>query len=139
MLYSNRSAHPGPSPASRLVVQVCATLTLIAGVWLLIFSYALAYPFTVNGVDARPRDMSLGFVLMILGAAQVRTARRAWATCLLGAVIGALLCSMPLVLGYGPTGLLNLARWNELITGAAVLVLAVTGLAAVAARSRRSR
>lgn len=111
--------------------QVSAALTLLTGGWLLISTFALPYPFTIDGQDARLRATTLGVLLVVLAAARIRAPRSAWRSGVGCGVLGAILMAMPLLLDYRPGGALGVVWWNHLLTGATVTVLSLTGLAAI--------
>jgi hypothetical protein len=89
------------------------------GVWLLVGTAFLGYPFTVVGQDGALRDVGFAVVLTLAGL-RLRLPRRSLTTtivCLLG---GALLVFSGLALPHDSTTV----RWNELLCGCATLVLA---------------
>jgi hypothetical protein len=89
------------------------------GIWLLLGTALLGYPFTVRGQDAALRDVGFAVVLTLAGL-RLRLQRRsllATAVCL---CVGALLLLSAVTLPHDSASV----RWNELLCGLIVVVLA---------------
>lgn len=113
----------------RLLPRLAAGATLLAAGWLAISPWALGYPFTEDGVDATWRAIMLGVAVGLVSALRLRGPDRAWRSCLTSGLLGAALLLAPVLFGYGADGPLASVWWNETITGAAVLVFSVLGIA----------
>lgn len=88
------------------------------GVWLLVGTALLGYPFTVVGQDAALRDVGFAVVLTLSGL-RLRLPRRSVVATTVCLLAGALLVISALALPHDSTAV----RWNELLSGFATLVL----------------
>ncbi len=117
-LLESRTAAPFPS-----VRPLGLTILLVLSVWLFVSQWALIYPFTIASQNSALRE--LGFAVVIsLSAIWLRQ---------LGpnrVAVGLLLLSGVLLMVSGVVFSDNIARvrWNEIATGAVVLVAAVMSM-----------
>lgn len=105
---------------------LAAGLTLLAGMWLVVAPYVLSYA-DLGGLDGYWNDAVIGGVLAVLGLLRLASSARAVPLSVATAALGAWLIVAPFGLGYSTEA--PRASWNEAITGGAVLLLGLLGLA----------
>jgi hypothetical protein len=89
---------------------------LLLGLWLMVSAVSLRYPFTLEGVDARQRDMGFGLGMTLVAVGWVRRARTTGPVLSFvaaSAVLACALVALSWIVGYEPSGSLALAWWNE--------------------------
>jgi len=110
---------------------------LVAGIWLLLASWFLGYPFTHAAVDAQRNETGVGIVVLLTAGARM-VQPRGWLSDLITLALGVWLVVASFQIDYGgPAVTPEAARTNEVITGSVLIALAVVSLLALF-RARRT-
>ena len=100
--------------------------TLILGLWLILAPWALGYSGQDNAVW---NQVIVGAAIALIALARV-SAAESWAPLSwVNFVLGGWLIVAPFVLTYNETGNRTAIYWNDILIGAAVLVLALVSIA----------
>ncbi|GAA2402344.1 hypothetical protein GCM10010420_31830 [Streptomyces glaucosporus] len=125
---------PGSVGARDRIVNL---LMLLTGIWLLVASWPLRYPFSDAAVDAQRNETGVGLlVVFIAGAGMMR--RRGMLSDLIILLLGLWMLLSPLVIAYGGDDTAPAAAHvNEIVTGIVLIALALVSML-LYLRSRRT-
>ncbi|WP_344319978.1 SPW repeat domain-containing protein [Streptomyces macrosporus] len=111
-------------------------LMLLSGVWLLVASWPLRYPFTDAAEEAQRNETGVGLVVaFIAGAGMMR--RRGLLSDLVVLLLGLWLLVSPFVVDYGGEVTPRVAQTNEVVMGIVLIALSVVSML-LYFRSRRT-
>ncbi len=126
--YLTRSA----ATAAPSLRPLAAFTLLLAGAWLLVGQWVLAYPFTVVGQNSTLRDVGFS-VLVVLAALRLRLPTRSLVSSSICLLSGGLLVLSAWVLPHDS----SVVRVNELVTGLVVIGLSAMTFSGARARTGR--
>ena len=106
----------------RAQVQTASGLNIIAGIWLIIAPFILGYGTSKPITNDIILGIIVGIVALIRVFNPVRTTMLSW----INIIAGAWLIIVPFLLSYAYTT----PRWNDVILGIIVLVLAIWSMGA---------
>jgi hypothetical protein len=116
---------PFPSREVRRSLHTPAMAGLLLSVWFAASTFVLGYPRTVHGQDAALRDRGLILLLLLTSVCWYRARTHRMGYLVAFAVVTLALGLESFAFGYGPTGDLMAAWWNEKIM--ALLMLLACG------------
>ena len=114
----------GSSPAARSSwAQLPSALNLLAGGWLLL-SPMMLYPALVRADSPAWNDMVVGVVIALFAMVRLVSPRGSANLSWINFVLGGWLIASPFVLSTSLARYPTVALWNEILVGAAVMLLA---------------
>jgi hypothetical protein len=121
-----RAGGPGPrswlAPRRRggAVPTGISAISVLAGAWLVLAPFALGSSLTGLDAEARMNDVVVGIAIAVIAIVRmVAPYRTAWLGSI-NVILGAWLVVAPFALGHG-----GFARWNDVIVGVVVVVVAL--------------
>jgi len=105
-----------------------ALLGVLLVVWFACSTFSLQYPRTLDGQDAALRDRGLILLLLLTSVCWFRARTHRVRYLIAFAVVALALGLESFAFGYGPTGDLMGAWWNEKILALLMLVACAAGL-----------
>ncbi|MGY1452797.1 SPW repeat domain-containing protein [Streptomyces sp. SS8] len=122
-----RSAASTPGPPG-IRDQLVTGLMLLAGIWLILASWFLRYPFGDAAVDAQRNETGVGIVLLLVAFARI-VRPRGWLSDLAVLLLGVWLLVAPALIDYGGTeNTPRVAQTNEIVMGVVLVVLALVSM-----------
>jgi hypothetical protein len=114
-------------PQGRVAPGVPQVLAVVLACWFMISPFVIRYPITIDGNHAALRDRGVALVLLFTALCWYRTRTHRRHFQLAFALFAALLVVEAISFGEGSGGRLGGAPWNELVSGALMLVTVVVG------------
>jgi len=105
-----------------------AAVGVLLSVWFAASTFSLGYPRTLHGQDAALRDRGLILLLLLTSVCWYRARTHRLGYLLAFAVVALALGLESFAFGYGPSGDLMGAWWNEKIMALLMLVACTAGL-----------
>ncbi|MFP8905473.1 MULTISPECIES: SPW repeat domain-containing protein [Streptomyces] len=122
-----RGAAPAPGPTG-VRDQLVTGLMMLAGIWLVLASWFLRYPFSDAAVDAQRNETGVGIVLLLTASARI-VRPRGWLSDLIVLLLGLWLLVAPALVDYGgPENTPRAAQANEVVMGIVLVVLALVSM-----------
>ncbi|MCI0385738.1 hypothetical protein [Streptomyces sp. CNQ085] len=116
---------PGPSGMRN---QIVTGLMMLAGIWLILASWFLGYPYDDAAVDAQRNETGVGIVLLLVAFARI-VRPRGWLSDLIVLLLGVWLLVAPVLIDYGgPRNTPGAAQANEVVTGIVLVLLALVSM-----------
>jgi hypothetical protein len=119
---------PFPSSEVRRSLHTPALVGVLLVVWFACSTFSLGYPRTIDGQDAALRDRGLILLLLLTSVCWFRARTHRVRYLIAFAVVALALGLESFAFGYGPTGDLMAAWWNEKIMAALMLLACAGGL-----------
>ena len=119
---------PLPSPAARRSLHTPAAVGVLLVAWFAASTFVLGYPRTVHGQDAALRDRGLILLLLLTSVCWYRAQTHRVGYLVAFAVVALVLGLESFVFGYGPSGDLMAAWWNEKIMALLMLASCAAGV-----------
>lgn len=119
---------PFPCAATRRSLHTPAAIGVLLAAWFAASTFVLGYPRTVHGQDAALRDRGLILLLLFTSVCWYRAQTHRVGYLIAFAVVALVLGLESFAFGYGPTGDLMAAWWNEKIMGLLMLASVAAGL-----------
>ena len=119
---------PLPSAPARRSLRTPAAVGVLLVAWFAASTFVLGYPRTVHGQDAALRDRGLILLLLLTSVCWYRAETHRVRYLLAFAVVALVLGLESFAFGYGPSGDLMAAWWNEKIMALLMLAACAAGL-----------
>ena len=119
---------PFPSTATRRSLHTPAMIGVLLSIWFAAPTFVLGYPRTVHGQDAALRDRGLILLLLLTSVCWYRAETHRVRYLVAFAVVALVLGLESFAFGYGPSGDLMAAWWNEKIMALLMLAACAAGL-----------
>jgi len=117
-----------PSTATRRSLHTPAMIGMLLSIWFAASTFVLGYPRTVHGQDAALRDRGLILLLLLTSVCWYRAQTHRVRYLVAFAVVALVLGLESFAFGYGPSGDLMAAWWNEKIMALLMLAACAGGL-----------
>ena len=136
---SAKVSTPFPSPAARRSLHTPALVGVLLVLWFAGSTFALGYPRTIDGQDAALRDRGLILLLLLASVCWLRAETHRVRYLVAFAVVALVLGLESFAFGYGPSGDLMAAWWNEKAMALLMLAACVAGPVQERAAGMRNR